>query len=132
GAWNKTHETGYFLVQTRFMLVLERGDELWLAPLVTNNWLKDGMRIEVVAAPTRFGPVSYRIKSAVGQGRIEATIEPPTRSVPRRIVLRLRHPEGKAVRAVTVNGEDYADFDARAETIRLEPGREVIRVRAEY
>ena len=32
GAWDKTHETGYFLHQTREMLVQERGDELWLAP----------------------------------------------------------------------------------------------------
>ena len=28
GAWNKTHETGYFLQQTRFLLLGERGDDL--------------------------------------------------------------------------------------------------------
>ncbi|MCX6909753.1 MAG: hypothetical protein NTY01_17165, partial [Verrucomicrobia bacterium] len=32
GAWNKTHETGWFLCQSRLMLVMERGEELWLAP----------------------------------------------------------------------------------------------------
>jgi hypothetical protein len=42
GAWDKTHETGYFLHQTRTMLVTERGNQLWLAPFVTGNWLKHG------------------------------------------------------------------------------------------
>ena len=43
GAFNKTHETGYFLHQTRLMFVQERGDELWLAPFVTDQWLRDGI-----------------------------------------------------------------------------------------
>ena len=55
GAWDKTHETGYFLHQTRTMLVTERGDELWLAPFITSNWLKDGQTLSVSQAPTRFG-----------------------------------------------------------------------------
>ena len=33
GAWNKTHETGWFLGQTRIMFVAERGDELVAGPL---------------------------------------------------------------------------------------------------
>ena len=40
--WNKTHETGWFLCQSRIMLVMERGDELWLAPFATSQWFKDG------------------------------------------------------------------------------------------
>lgn len=132
GAWNKTHETGYFLQQTRFTLVMEHGDELWLAPFVTNNWLKDGMVIAVNNAPTRFGPVSYRIKSSAGKGFIEATIEPPPRSAPKQIVLRLRHPDGKPIRAVTVNGEDHRGFDAAREIIRIEPTKETIRVKAAF
>ncbi len=132
GAWNKTHETGYFLQQTRFMLVMERGDELWLGPLVTNNWLRDGMVIGVKNAPTRFGTVSYRIVSSVGKGVIEATIEPPTRSQPKRIVLRLRHPDGKPMQSVMINGEEHRDFDAAKEIIRIEPTEATIRVQAAY
>src|SRR5690606_27793759 len=45
GGWNKTHETGYFLAQSRFMLLQERGSELWIAPLITDQWLTDGNRI---------------------------------------------------------------------------------------
>ena len=63
GAWDKTHETGYFLHQTRTMLVTERDGQLWLAPFITSNWLKDGM---VVAAdkrpdPLRPGQLPYRL-----------------------------------------------------------------------
>lgn len=131
-AWNKTHETGYFLHQSRIMLVMERDRELWLAPLVTNNWLKDGMAIEVKNAPTFFGPAGYRIESHVADGAIEATIHPPTRVMPKQIVLRLRHPEGQSIRKVTVNGRDHADFDPARQIIRLEPTKETIQVKAGF
>jgi len=65
GAWDKTHETGYFLHQTRTMLVTERDRELWLAPLVTSNWFGSGMVLAVSNAPTRFGAVTYRIQSTL-------------------------------------------------------------------
>src|SRR5690606_25800022 len=63
GAYNKTHETGYFLHQSRLMLVQERGNELWLAPFITNQWLRDGMEVKVTQAPTTFGIVDYTIAS---------------------------------------------------------------------
>jgi hypothetical protein len=133
GAFDKTHETGYFLQQTRFMLVMEHGHELWLAPLMTSNWLKDGMTVAVTNAPTFFGKVSYRIESHVNDGYIEATIQPPIRQAPKNLVLRLRHPEGKPMRAVTVNGQPHTDFEPRKETIRIVPnGAAPNVVRASY
>jgi hypothetical protein len=119
GAWNKTHETGYFLQQTRFMLVMERGDQLWLAPFVTSNWLKDGMVVAVRDAPTRFGKVSYRITSHAARGVIEMTVEPPRRNPPKEIVIRLRHPDGRRMRSVTVNRRPHTEFDPAKETITL-------------
>jgi len=133
GGWNKTHETGWFLVQTRTMLVMERGDdELWLAPFVTNHWMEDGMVVGVRNAPTKFGTVSYRISSAVDKGYIEAQIEPPKRSVPETLVLRLRHPEEKLMSSVKLNGKPHKDFDAKKEYIRIKPCNDKITVRAEY
>ncbi len=131
-AWDKTHETGYFLQQTRFMLVMEHGDELRLAPLITSNWMKDGLGVAVANAPTRFGPVSYRLTSRVKDSVIEARIEPPVRSAPKAIVLRLRHPDGKAMRAVTVNGKPHTDFDASKEIVRLPASQGPIRIIAEF
>ncbi len=139
GAWNKTHETGYFLQQTRTLLLTERGDELWLAPFVPANWLTDGKRISVRGAPTRFGPVSYVIRShvvaanatnGVDGGFVEATIDPPARRSPARIVLRLRHPEGRPIRSVTIDGHADTQFDPAGGLIVLPASRlrTVIRV----
>lgn len=57
--------------------------------------------------------MSYRIASSVATGRIEATIEPPERTPPRQIVLRLRHPEGKPIKRVFVNGDMICAFLSR-------------------
>jgi hypothetical protein len=132
GGWNKTHETGWFLAQTRTMFLTERGDDLWLAPFVPSHWLRDGMNVAVRNAPTRFGPVGYNLHSAVSRGQMEAAIQLSPATTAKRIVLRLRHPEGKAIRAVTVQGQVHRGFDPRRETISFEvPGR-TIAVRAEY
>ncbi|MBI5092870.1 MAG: NPCBM/NEW2 domain-containing protein [Candidatus Hydrogenedentes bacterium] len=132
GAYNKTHETGYFLHQTRLMLVQERGEEMWLAPFVTCNWLQDGMRVAVRKAPTFFGPVAYSIVSHVAEGHIDATIEPPTRAVPKAIVVRLRHPEGKMILSAVVTGAKEYAVDAAKECIRITPSGGNIAVRANY
>ena len=126
GAWDKTHETGYFLHQTRTMLVTERGDQLWLAPFITSNWLKDGQRLTVSNAPTRFGPVSYQIESHLAEGYIRATIQPPVRQAPSRIVLRLRTPDGSQIRSVRVNGKRHSDFDKARDVLRLRPSRQTL------
>jgi hypothetical protein len=128
GAWDKTHETGYFLHQTRTMLVTERGDQLWLAPFITSNWLRDGQTLSVSNAPTRFGPVSYEIQSHMTEGVIRATIHPPARRTPNGIVLRLRTPEGSPIRSVRVNGRPHSDFDKTAGLVRLTPARAVLRL----
>jgi hypothetical protein len=132
GAWDKTHETGYFLHQTRTMLVTERGDQLWLAPFITCNWLKDGQTLSVSNAPTRFGPVSYHLESHLAQGYIRATIHPPTRETPSRIVLRLRHPEGDQIRSVEVNGKPQRDFDKAKGLVRLKPSGQTLELQVFY
>ena len=132
GAPDKTHETGYFLQQTRFMMAMEHGQELWLAPLITSNWLKDGLTVSATRVPTRFGKISFRINSHVKDGYIEAHVEPPAKFSGKAIVLRLRHPDGKPIRSVTVNGKSHSAFDAKRETITLPLGAKMMDVRAEF
>lgn len=132
GAWNKTHETGWFLCQTEIMFVQERGDELWLAPFVTTHWMNDGQTVSVQSAPTRFGKVGYTITSAVAKGQINAVVELPAKCGAKKIVLRLRHPEGKPMQSVTVNGKSHADFDPKKETITLEPTEGKLTIQAQY
>lgn len=123
---------GYFLNQTRVMMVMERGNELWLAPLITNQWLQEGMTVKVSNAPTKFGPVSYALKSSVSKGLIEAEIDSPQRKTPSEIVLRLRHPEEKKIRSVLVNGKPYSEFDPSRDCIKLKGFNKKITVKAEY
>jgi hypothetical protein len=132
GGWNKTHETGWFLCQTATMLVMERGDELWLAPMVTDRWMDDGKKIEVCNVPTRFGNVNYSIISSAASGHIDAAIDPPARGTPARLVLRIRHPEDKPMRAVAVNGQPHKAFDPSKACVSLSPGKERLTVRVEY
>jgi hypothetical protein len=70
--------------------------------------------------------------SSLRDGVIEAIIDPPTTRSPRRIVLWLRHPQGKPVKSVTVNGKNHEDFDVEAETINLPPGGKRLSVHVEY
>ena len=132
GAWDKTHETGYFLHQTRTMLVTERGDTLWLAPMLTTNWLAKGKRLSVRNAPTRFGPVSYCLESMVDQGVITASIQPPTRQPPREIILRVPHPEGKPIRSVLLNGRKLSAFDPAKALVRLKSSVGPLKVEVWY
>lgn len=129
GAWNKTHETGYFLHQSRLMLVQERGEELWLAPFVTSNWLFDGMRVAVRQAPTRFGDVAYSITSHVADGHIDARIAAPEGA--QKVVIRMRHPEGKQLVRAEVTGATPEVFAADS-TVHLTPRGHRITVKAFY
>ena len=132
GAWDKTHETGYFLHQTRTLLVQERGNELWLAPMIPSDWLKDGMRVAVSNAPTRFGKAGFRLESHLGQGWIDAEVQLPTNRLLSNVVLRLRPPEGHPLQAVSVDGERHSDFDPVRGVIRLAPKPGALRVHAEF
>ncbi|MBK7497198.1 MAG: hypothetical protein IPI28_18030 [Candidatus Omnitrophica bacterium] len=79
--------------QTRTVFVKDDGNELWLAPFVTSNWLDDGEKVAIKNAPTHFGTVSYTLTSSIRNGKIQAEIECPSRSRPEIINLRLRHPQ---------------------------------------
>ncbi len=132
-AWNKTHTAARALACIRLMFVNDRGDELWLAPFVPNHYMDDGEVVAVRKAPTHFGKVNYEITSHVARGQIEAVIDPPRRRRPETIVIRLRHPEEKRMKSVTVNGKPHKDFDSETEVVRIEPiGDDPIHVQAEF
>ncbi|MBN1420313.1 MAG: hypothetical protein JXP34_16150 [Planctomycetes bacterium] len=126
----KTYEEAMFLQQYRAMFVWEEGDVLWLAKGTPRHWLADGNEIEVRAAPSFFGPVSFSLRSEEGAKRIIARVEGGGGAKAR--VLRLRHPSERPIRTVTVNGEAWKDVDPARETIALPPVAEAIEVIAEY
>jgi hypothetical protein len=118
----------------RNMLVRELdGETLLLGQAAPRKWLGDGKKIRVERAPTYFGEISFWIESQVASGRITATIEPPARRAPQVLLVRLRHPESKSMRSVTVNGKPWTDFDPAKEWVRIpKPAERRYNVAVEY
>ncbi len=105
----------------RLMFVREAGGDLYLGQAIPRYWLADGKSVGIERAATYFGPMSLRIVSQAARGEIRATVTPPSRNRPRTIYVRLRHPDEKPMRSVTVNGTPCDTFDAKKEWVVL-PG----------
>lgn len=126
GQPQKTHEEARFLQQLRIMLLMESDQDLFLTRGTPRSWLEDGKHIAVRRAPTYFGELSFQIQSFVNQGRIEATVQPPSRTKPAHIYLSLRHPMQTKLKRVVVNGRPWSEFDATKERISIPAnGREI-------
>ncbi len=97
---------------------LQRGT-LFLAQATPRQWLEDGDKIEVSKAPTYFGTVSYTIQSQVASGRITASVDLAGQNAPGTLLIRFRDPQAKPMRSVMVNGQNWTDFNAAKEWVRL-------------
>ncbi|MDO8681871.1 MAG: hypothetical protein Q7N50_00105 [Armatimonadota bacterium] len=116
----------------RWMFIWDETDELHLGKAIPRYWLADGQEIGVERAQTHFGEMSIRLKSSAASGSIEMTVEPPTRRAPTATYARFRHPEGKSMNRVTVNGKPYSNFNAEKEWVILEPLKEKTVIVAYY
>jgi len=114
--------TAWFIEQFRNLLVWEDGGTLWVARATPRTWLEQGKKISVKNAPTHFGTLGYEIVSDVDNGKINATVEMPARKAPKEVVLRFRHPKTAPIKAVTVNGKPWTEFNKDKETITLPQG----------
>jgi hypothetical protein len=123
---HNSNSMGWFIRNFRNLLVMEDLDEepwrLWLARATPRHWLEQGKKISVKNAPTYFGPLAYEIVSDVDNGKISATVEMPARKAPKEVVLRFRHPKAAPIKAVTVNGKPWTEFNKDKETITLPRG----------
>lgn len=108
---------GWFLENFRNLLVMEEGQSLWLAKATPRVWLESGKSIAVRNAPTYFGTVAYEIVSHVDEGKIAATVEMPCRKPPQTVMLCFRHPQAKPIKSVTLNGQDWPEFNRDKEVI---------------
>jgi hypothetical protein len=124
--------TAWFFESFRNLLVMEDGQSLWLARATPRAWLEQGKKISVKNAPTYFGTVAYEVVSDVDNGKISATIEMPTRKAPKELVLRFRHPKSTPIKAVTVNGKPWTEFNKDKETITLKGLTGTVAVTAQY
>ncbi|MCC7374435.1 MAG: hypothetical protein IT581_07250 [Verrucomicrobiales bacterium] len=104
----------------RNLLIRELDDDtLLLGQATPRAWLADGQRITVERAPTYFGKVDFRVDSAAERGRIKALVAFHDSQRPSILRVRLRHPAHSPMRAVTVNGKRWTDFDPAKEWVEI-------------
>lgn len=111
----------------------EEKNQMLLGWAMPRAWLEDGKKTSVSNAATYFGPMDMEITSQVGKGRIEAVIWPPKRNPPPGLELRLklRHPEGKSIMSVLVNGKEWQVFSGETVSIPADTAK-TIKVTAIY
>ncbi len=98
----------------------DRGDDvLRLGMALPRAWFADGQTPSIERAATHFGPMSLRFESRADRGRITAVMDPPMRRAPKQALLRFRHPTGKRIARVEVNGKAWPNFDAAKEWVEL-------------
>jgi hypothetical protein len=103
----------------RKMLLNEIGrDSLIIGQAVPRKWIEKDKKIEVKNAPSYFGPVSFTIKGLDKQ-EIKVNIDLSDQNLPKTLLVRLRHPEGRPLRAVMVNGKSWENFDVKKEYIQI-------------
>jgi hypothetical protein len=73
------------------------------------------------------------VESRATTGEISATVEMPSRKRPAALQVRLRHPQHRPLRSVSVNGKEWTDFDTAKEWVRIpNPGEKLYRIVARY
>ena len=115
----KTPDETKFCNYLRNMLVFEEGDTLKLAMGVPGEWMTDGKTVRIARAATFFGPMDMKITSHAAQGFVTASLSLPARNPAAHTLLRLRHPDGKKMRKVTVNGKPWKQFSPAKNLITL-------------
>jgi hypothetical protein len=92
-----------------------------------------GKQMEIRRAPTYFGPLSMTVESRAANGTIRASLDMPQRCRPRELIVRLRHPTGKRMTAVKVNGADWPHFEPEKEWLRIvSPDQSRYEIEASY
>lgn len=105
----------------RDLLIRETDDHTLLIGQATpRKWLADGQEIQASRVPTYFGEISFHIQSHSASGLITASVEFERQHRLDTLLVRLRHPEEKSIRSVSLNGQSWSDFDPSKEWIRIE------------
>jgi hypothetical protein len=112
---------GYWTRNFTNMLCRTVNDELWLLQATPRRWLQDGEKIEVHGLQTEFGPITFEVESQIAVGEIRAKILLPTRHPANQLKLRLRTPDSRRIKSVTLNGRSWSNFGSLDDWVTL-PG----------
>jgi hypothetical protein len=90
----------------RWMLILEDsdGDILHLGKGLPKDWVASGKEIAIERAPTRWGRVSFRLRSDLANGKLSASVDLSGGRAPKELRIKLRLPERLRASEIMVNG----------------------------
>jgi len=88
---HKTHEEAWFLMETRWMLCMEKQNTLLLLPGIPRKWMENGNSIVIKNLATYFGKLSFEVVSDLKNHKITAQISCERK--PERVEIRIPHPE---------------------------------------
>ena len=111
---HKTHEEGWFLMQTRWMLYLEEGNSLSMLKAIPRRWLEDGRKIVLNGVKSYFGAINFKAESDLKNNLIKAEIAIRSGRKPEKVIIRLPHPEG--LKAIACENSSY---DPATETVTI-------------
>jgi hypothetical protein len=124
---HKTHEEGWFLMQTRWLLWMEKGDTLQFLAGIPRAWLAQDNRIELENISTYFGSATLRVISHADEGLMEAEVTLPDNGNLQAVTIRLPHPQGKKIQRVS-----GAECRIAGDTLVIEKFSNNLRLRIEY
>ena len=107
----KTSDQANAVMWLRAMFVYAREDTLHFGRAVPRAWFGAGKPMGARQVVTVFGTVGVGYEPDPSGKRIVAKITMRLRSAPGRILVRFRHPGGRPVRSVRVNGRPSRAFD---------------------
>lgn len=122
---HKTHEEAWFLMQTRWMLYLEKGDELRLFPGIPRAWLFPGGRIRLNGVRSYFGELDASLDVGSDGSSVSIRVVCDPGRAPRVVTIRVPHPSGRIARSISTGV-----YDAHSEVIsvNLVAGKASLRV----
>jgi hypothetical protein len=101
---------GEYFMLLRNMLLLEQDESLWIAPCLLEEWLSENSPIKVKNAPTSFGRLGFSLTPHWSKNYVDIEMNFKGDLPKKGFVLFIDHPEGKAIKRVEVDGEDWQQF----------------------
>lgn len=108
----KTSDESNAVSWLRSMFVYATDRLLHVGRAVPRDWFVAGEPLGTSGVSTRYGTVSVNYETSADRRKITATLDLQLRTQPSRTLVRFRHPEGLALRAVRLNGQPCERFDA--------------------
>lgn len=104
------------------LLVLEKDNQLLLAPGTPRRWLEPGEKTELLKLFTTKGKLSFSMQAGLDGNSVMANVD-LSEITSDSVKLFVRTPSAKKIKAVLLNGEPWKNFDADKESIQLPAGK---------